>query len=251
MTVHRDSMSDAGSTPSRIGSSSHRRGSDCGTLHQVQPPSTEKYPAPVQVRVVAGDLPVELAGQLREAGRVAVDTETTGLDWRSDSLELCQLFATSVGTVLVRIEGDAPQLRSLLEDDSVTKVFHFAPFDLRFLEAAIGARTTPVVCTKAASRLLNPGLPATAHSLGSLLSRHFGVELDKGAVRTSDWGVAELSEEQKNYAVSDVVNLLRLADVELEQLNRESLEEDFAAICAYMPVDAHLEVSGFPNPLSY
>lgn len=201
--------------------------------------------------MVTGDLPIGLAEQLCKAGRVAVDTETTGLDWRTDSLELCQLFATSVGAVLLRIEGDAPHLRSLLEDASVAKVFHFAPFDLRFLEAALGARTTSVICTKAASKLLNPELPASSHSLGALLARHFGVELDKGPVRTSDWGAKELTEAQTDYAVSDVASLLRLADVEVEDLRRQGLEDVFAAICAYMPVDAHLEVIGVPDPLSY
>lgn len=197
------------------------------------------------------DLPVEIAGQLRDARVVAVDTETTGLDWRVDSLQLCQLFSASVGAVLVRIEGDAPQLRSLLEDPTVTKVFHFAPFDLRFLEAAIGARTAPVICTKAASKLLDPGLPSKAHSLGALLTRHFGVELDKGAVRTSDWGSRELTDAQTDYAVGDVINLLRLADVELKLLQARGLADEFEAICRYMPVDAHLELAGVPNPLAY
>lgn len=194
---------------------------------------------------------MELAGQLRESGRLAVDTETTGLDWRTESLELCQLFAPAVGAVLVRTEGDAPQLRSLLEDASVSKVFHFAPFDLRFLEAALGARTTSVLCTKAASKLLNPELPAPAHSLQALLSRHLGIELDKGAVRTSDWAATELSDAQTDYAVGDVASLLRLIDAQLEHLRRKSLEDEFAAICSYMPVDAHLAVAGVPNPLIY
>ena len=116
---------------------------------------------------------------------------------------------------------------------------------------AVGARTTSVVCTKAASKLLDPGLPASAHSLGALLARHFGVELDKGPVRTSDWGANELTEAQTDYAVSDVASLLHLADIEVEGLKRRGLEEVFAAICAYMPVDAHLEVTGVPDPLSY
>lgn len=213
--------------------------------------TADRYPSRVQVRVVSGDLPAELARQLRDAGRVAVDTETSGLDWRTDSLQLCQLFNAVVGAVLVRIEGDAPQLRSLLEDQTVTKVFHFAPFDLRFLEAAIGARTAPVICTKAASKLLRPGLPAQAHSLGALLVRHFGLELDKGAVRTSDWGSTALTDAQTDYAAGDVINLLRLADVELELLQTRGLTEEFEAICRYMPVDAHLDVTGVPNPLTY
>lgn len=201
--------------------------------------------------VLTGDLPEELASEVRTAGRVAVDTETTGLDWRTDSLRLCQVFAPAIGPVLVRVEGDAPVLRDMLEDPSITKVFHYAPFDLRFLEEGVRARVTSVFCTKAASKLLDPGLSASAHSLGALLSRHFGIHLDKGAVRTSDWGSTELSEAQVQYAAQDVASLLRLADFESEQLNRRGLSEVFASICAYMPIDAHLELLGVPNPLAY
>lgn len=182
---------------------------------------------------------------------MAVDTETTGLDWRTDALGLCQLFAPSVGAVLIQIGGPAPELRSLLEDRSVTKVFHFAPFDLRFLESALGARTGPVVCTKAASKLLDPGLSPGEHSLAALLRRHFGIELDKGEVRTSDWGSAELTAAQTDYAAGDVVSLLRLADLELSLLQAKGLMDEFAAICGYMPVAAHLEVMGVPDPLVY
>lgn len=217
----------------------------------LEPVRLDEYPSRVPVHVLSGDLSEGLAALLRDAGRVAVDTETTGLDWRTESLRLCQLFTPAAGPVLVRIEGPAPQLRSLLEDRSVEKVFHFAPFDLRFLEAGLGARTTSVVCTKAASKLLDPESPSQAHSLGALLLRHFGVQLDKGAVRTSDWGTAELSAAQTEYAAGDVVDLLRLADVELALLNARGLGAEFAAICEYMPIDAHLEVAGIPDPLAY
>jgi ribonuclease D len=200
---------------------------------------------------VSGDLTEELASLLRRAGRVAVDTETTGLDWRTDSLKLCQLFAPTVGPLLVRITGQAPVLGSLLEDAAITKVFHFAPFDLRFIEATLGARTSSVMCTKAASKLLDPELPSEAHSLGALLARYFGIELDKGAVRTSDWGSAELTAAQTDYAAGDVVSLLRLVDAELELLRRRGLEDVYVAVCDYMPVDAHLEVAGVSNPLTY
>lgn len=198
------------------------------------------------------DLPDDLARLLRQADRVAVDTETTGLDWRSDVLQLCQFFTPELGPVLVRNKGGGgTNLLALLEDASVVKVFHHAPFDLRFLEATWGARTHSVFCTKAASKLLDPGLTPSEHSLSSLLKRHFGLGLDKGAVRVSDWGAPELSPDQMAYAAADVSSLLRLADLELERLRMRDLEIDFSAICDYMPVDAHLEVSGVPNPLTY
>lgn len=204
------------------------------------------------VHVVSGDLPIGLADAIHRSGRVAVDTETSGLDWRRDRLELCQFFTPDTGAVLIRRSETRPQhLVSLLEDDQLTKVFHYAPFDLRFLEATWGARTSSVLCTKAGSKLLDPDLPATEHSLAPLLARHFGLRLDKGAVRVSNWAAAELSPEQLAYATADVAHLLRLAELEERLLKQRGLETEFAAVCAYLPIAAHLEVAGFPNPLVY
>ncbi|WP_342372501.1 hypothetical protein PCC79_16510 [Propioniciclava soli] len=203
-------------------------------------------------RIVTGDLPRDLAQTFRREHLVAVDTETTGLDWRRDSLELCQLFTPATGAVLIRRSDAYPEnLLSLLRDRLITKVFHFAPFDLRFLEATWRAQTGPVYCTKAASKLLNPQLPAREHSLGPLLERHFSLHLDKGSVRVSDWGASELSPEQVAYAAADVLNLLRLVDQQSSELRARGLQADFELICSYMPLDARLEVAGYPNPLIY
>lgn len=118
---------------------------------------------------MTGDLPADLVEQLRQASLVAMDTETSGLDWRRDTLELCQFYAHSVGPVLVRRSEVRPtHLLELLEDPGVTKVFHYAPFDLRFLGSTWGVRTNRVFCTKAASKLLDPHAAAGAHSLGAL-----------------------------------------------------------------------------------
>lgn len=210
------------------------------------------YPDLVSATVVNGDLPNSLADQLSRETRVAVDTETTGLDWQRDTLELCQIWTDTTGPILIRrSQGRPVNLLALLENPTIEKVFHFAPFDLRFLEAAWGVRVSPVFCTKAASKLLEPTLPSAEHSLGALLRRHFGLHLDKGAVRVSDWGTDELSPRQIAYAAADVSSLLRLASFELEQLRLHGLDGDFRTICAYMPVDAHLEIAGTPNPLAY
>jgi len=123
--------------------------------------------------LINGDLPEGVTASLRTAGRVAVDTETSGLDWSVDELHLCQLFSPATGPILLRNVSSRPtQLAALLEDRHVTKVFHFAPFDLRFLAARWDVRTDAVECTKAASRLLDPRLPPRAHSLQALLYRY-------------------------------------------------------------------------------
>lgn len=203
--------------------------------------------------ILSGDLPREIADAIRSAGRVAVDTETSGLDWSVDSLQLCQLFTPVTGPILIRDVSRRPpvEFASLMADPDVTKVFHFAPFDLRFLEAQWDVRVASVECTKAASRLIDPDAPASMHSLQGLLERHLGIHIGKGAVRTSDWGAATLTAEQVAYATADVDQLLPLADALRRRLEAGGMLQLFAQVCAYMPVDAHLDVSGIPNPLLY
>lgn len=206
----------------------------------------------MSVTLVEGDLPVDLAMEFRNARRVAVDTETGGLDWHRDPLQLCQLFTPETGTVLLRrVERTPLNLAGLLGDAGVLKVLHYAPFDLRFLESQWESPVRSVACTKAASRLLDPNLPSKDHSLQPLLQRHLGVTVSKGAVRTSNWGAEALSEEQLAYASGDVIHLLDLHDALSQRLDVSGLAELYSRVCAYMPVDAHLAVSGFPNPLDY
>lgn len=203
-------------------------------------------------QLVSGDLPPSIASALRSARKVAIDTETSGLDWATDSLHLCQVYTEETGPVLLRHVGHFPsQLASVLGDPEVTKVFHFAPFDLRFLEAGWGVRVVGIECTKTASKLLEPEASPSDHSLQSLLQRHLGVTIEKGPVRTSDWSAVTLTQEQIAYATADVTHLLALARTLHGRLEATDHADLFEQICAYMPVDAHLEVSGFPNPLIY
>lgn len=202
--------------------------------------------------VETGDVSSEQAERILHSRRVAIDTETSGLDWRLNTLELVQLFTPDVGAILIRRTDAHPtNLIRILEEARITKVFHHAPFDLRFLEATWGVRTSPVFCTKTASKLLNPELSPADHSLRALLDRHFGILLDKGEIRVSNWSAPTLSPEQIDYAIADVTNLLRLAHREEQRIRERGLADDFATACAYLPLDAHLEISGIPSPLVY
>lgn len=204
----------------------------------------------MSVTLVDGDLPADLTSAIKRAGMVGVDTETGGLDSARDGLHLCQLFTPQTGPVLLRhVDGVPTQLASMMADPATLKVFHFAPFDLRFLEARWGVRTSSVACTKTASRLLEPGLES--HSLKPLLERHLGVTIEKGNVRTSDWSAPVLTEEQVAYAAGDVAHLIDLHRLLAERLNAAGLSDLYSQVCAYLPVDAHLEVAGYPNPLTY
>ena len=202
--------------------------------------------------IVNGDLPESIASAIRGTGRVAVDTETSGLHWSTDLLHLCQLYTDETGPVLVRDAGHRPaHLASVLGDPEIIKVFHFAPFDLRFLESGWGVRAVRVSARRQHQKLLHPSLAPSDHSLQPLLMRHLGIEIEKGPMRISDWGTASLTPEQIAYATDDVAHLLPLVDVLRAQLAASDRLGLYEQVCAYLPVDAHLEVSGIPNPLAY
>ncbi|CAM3422207.1 ribonuclease D [Occultella aeris] len=202
--------------------------------------------------VRSGDLDRDALAVLLQQDSIAVDTETSGLDWRADRLLLVQIYSEPTGALLVRLGDETPpRLCQLLENEHVTKVFHFAPFDLRFLMAQLPARVDPVACTKAASKLLDPTRSPSAYSLQSLLQRELGVKINKGAVRISDWGSAELSAEQVQYAADDVTHLLQLHEQLERELRTIGRYDLYREVCRYLPVDATLRTQGFPDPLEY
>ena len=114
----------------------------------------------VPVRVLSGDLPGNLADTFARSRRIAWDIETTGLDWRRERIGTCQLFAEAVGAVVVSVGKDRPSaLARLIEDSTVEKVFHHAPFDLRFMVSAWQVLPAAIRDTKVASKILDPAAP--------------------------------------------------------------------------------------------
>ena len=207
---------------------------------------------PNAIQVFHGDLPDELAEAFSAAPRIAWDVETTGLDWNRERLATCQLFADGVGVALVQMGDCSPvRLSGLLENPAVEKVFHHAPFDLRFMVHAWDVRPASIRCTKIASKLLTPEAPNTAHSLQQLAVRHLGVTLAKGPVRTSDWTSARLTAEQLSYAASDVLHLLALLDILQADLKREQLTRLYDDCCAFLPARVALEIRGYPDVFAY
>jgi ribonuclease D len=202
--------------------------------------------------VVHGDLRATMADVFAKVPLAAWDVETTGLDWRSDRLATCQLFSQHVGVVVVSLDNKPPsRLKALLEDPAVEKVFHHAPFDLRFMVHAWGAQPVSIRCTKVASKLLNPDAPNEAHSLQQLCLRYLGVKLDKGAVRTSDWLADELTAEQLEYAARDVLYLPALLDALESELSRVGLRPLYDACCSFLPARVSLELGGYPDVFAY
>jgi ribonuclease D len=199
-----------------------------------------------------GDLPADLAVAYGRARRIAWDVETTGLDWRRDRLATCQVFAVDIGASVISVSGEKPpRLMALLENPAVEKVFHHAPFDLRFMVHAWDAWPTSIRCTKVASKLLQPNAASEAHTLQHLAQRYLGVRLEKGPVRTGDWSAPELTPEQIAYATSDVVHLLALLDALQPPLRTAGLGKLYNDCCAFLPAHVRLETGGYPDVFAY
>jgi ribonuclease D len=184
---------------------------------------------------------------------VAVDTETMGLNPYRDRLCLVQLSAGDGSAHLVQIVptalggrgGDCPNLKVVLADPTVTKLMHFARFDVAVLQHALGITVAPTKCTKIASRLVRTF--TDRHGLRDLCRELLGVELSKQQ-QTSDWGASELTSEQLAYAASDVLHLHALW-ARLEVLLRREGRLDLAEACyAFLPARARLDILGYENP---
>jgi ribonuclease D len=217
-------------------------------------PAREQRPEFVNERapvVVAEDLPTGPLQALVSDGIVACDIETSGLDWRNDRIATFQLFGRTAGTYVVRLNGDVPiRLSRLLADESVCKVFHHAPFDLRFVLAQWGVRTSNVKCTKIASKLIFRDAPAEAHSLKELLHRVAEVEISKDQ-RLSNWSDDDLSGEQIEYAAKDVVYLIPLLEVLESLASSKGLLDLLDRSFAHLPTRAELDVLGYEDIYAY
>ena len=176
---------------------------------------------------------------------VAVDTETMGLNVTRDRLCLVQLSSGDETCHLVQFaaEGyDAPNLKGLFSDASVVKLFHFARFDLAMIQRHLGVVCCPVYCTKIASKLARTF--TDRHSLRDLCRELLDVDLSKQQ-QSSDWGAAELSDEQLRYAASDVLYLHRLRTALDDMLEREGRRGLAEACFDFLPSRAALDLAGW------
>ncbi|HHY01407.1 MAG TPA: ribonuclease D [Paracoccus sp.] len=176
---------------------------------------------------------------------VAIDTETMGLDPRRDRLCLVQMSSGDGDAHLVQIaqgQRDAPNLVRMLADPATLKLFHFGRFDIAALENAFGVVTAPVWCTKIASKMVRTF--TDRHGLKYLLADLVGVDISKQQ-QTSDWGAAELSPAQLEYAASDVLHLHALKAGLEQRLAREGRTELAQACFDFLPTRAHLDLLGW------
>ncbi|MCR9271687.1 MULTISPECIES: ribonuclease D [Mameliella] len=190
-----------------------------------------------------GDLPDDL-----DLGPVvAIDCETMGLNPHRDRLCVVQLSGGDGNAHLVQIakgQTEAPNLARLLTAPQVLKLFHYGRFDIAAMYNAFGALAAPVYCTKIASRLVRTY--TDRHGLKALTQELLSVDISKQQ-QSSDWGAAELTEAQKDYAASDVLHLHRLRDALNEMLDREGRTEIAQSCFDFLPTRAILDLEGWPD----
>ena len=191
-----------------------------------------------------GDLP---AGVFAGAASVAVDSETMGLVLGRDPLCVVQLSAGDGDAHVVRLNRpayDAPNLRRLLADPTVLKIFHFGRFDIAMFQLHLGVTAAPVYCTKIASKIARTY--TDRHGLKDLLKEVLNVDISK-AQQSSDWGSPQLTADQVAYAASDVTSLHALRDKLDVMLEREGRAGLAKACFDFLPHRAALDVAGWPD----
>ena len=188
-----------------------------------------------------GDIP----GDVEITKAVAVDTEALGLNHRRDRLCLVQIRMENGPAHLVRIERgnySAPNLKALLANPDVVKIFHYARFDLGILRYYLGVVVAPVYCTKIASKLARTY--ADKHGLKELLRELLDVDISKQQ-QSSDWGATELSEQQLKYAATDVKYLHALRDKLQDMLEREGRNQLAQKCFDFLPTQTELDLAGW------
>ena len=193
------------------------------------------------IKLHRGDLPADFV----PGASIAIDTETLGLKPARDKLCLVQISIGDGNAHLVQIDRatyQAPRLKAVLADPTVTKIFHFARFDVAVLKHYLGVDTSNIYCTKIASRLVRTY--TDRHGLKDLVRELLGIELDK-LQQSSDWGAHILSEAQKKYAATDVLYLHELKARLDQMLERESRKEIAKACFDFLPTRAALDLLGW------
>jgi ribonuclease D len=198
----------------------------------------------LKIRLHKNDLPDDVAlGPV-----VAIDTETLGLNTQRDRLCLVQLSSGDDNTChMVQLDAgvySAPNLKRMLADPKVLKLFHFARFDLAAMKHYLGVMAAPIYCTRTASKLVRTY--TDKHGLKDLVRELLNVDLSKDQ-QSSDWGAAELTEKQLAYAANDVAFLHRLRDALDAMLAREGRTELAQACFDFLPYRAELDLAGWPD----
>ena len=188
----------------------------------------------------------DLSDDVKFVGSVAVDTETLGLNYKRDRLCLVQLCSADGEVHMVQIDKNHPEkaknLRKLLENESVLKIFHFARFDISMIKNWLGANVFPIYCTKIVSKLVRTY--TDKHGLKMLCHEILHIDISKQE-QSSYWGREQLTPEQLKYAAGDVIYLHKIKKELDEMLAREGKTQLAEACFAALPLISKLELENY------
>lgn len=176
---------------------------------------------------------------------IAIDCETMGLNLSRDRLCLIQISSGDGNAHLVQFEQgnyDAPNLKKILADESILKIFHFARFDLAAIKHYLDIEIKNLYCTKVASKLVRTY--TDSHGLKSICEELLGIEISKKQ-QSSDWGNIDITDKQKDYAASDVLHLHKLKTKLDLMIKREGREDILKAAFEFMPIRVKMDLIGF------
>ena len=192
-----------------------------------------------------GDLPAKL-----DLGNsIAIDSETMGLNIMRDRLCVVQISSGDGKAHLVQFEKgiyDAPNLVKILQDEKVTKIFHFARFDLAVIKKHLGVDVKNVYCTRTASKFARTY--TDNHGLKALAEEYLGIDISKKQ-QSSYWGTQQLSDKQIDYAANDVLHLHRIKEQLDERLKREGRLQLALDTMKFLPTRADLDLAGWPDDI--
>lgn len=189
----------------------------------------------------------DISSNVNLGSEIAIDTETMGLNVLRDRLCLIQISAGNGDAHIVQFDPnnyDAPNLKKILSDEKILKIFHYARFDLATIKHYLQIDLQNIYCTKIASRLVRTY--TDAHGLKTLCEEMLGVEISKKQ-QSSDWGNSTISEKQLEYAASDVLHLHKLRAKLDHMLKREGRIDDFKKCIDFLPTRIKLDLQGFAN----
>ena len=201
-------------------------------------------------QLVQNDLTEDLRNYFTSSSELAIDCEMMGLNPDRDRLCVVQMASEQGSCALIQIGdiGHAPNLQSVLENDKITKIFHFARMDIYFLYKRLNINVKNIFCTKIASRLVRTY--SDRHGLRELVREFLGENLDK-APQSSDWGNTNLNTEQINYAAKDVIFLFEIRRRLLKMMIRENRNELFKKLIDFLPVQRDLDCLGYKEIFEY
>ena len=189
----------------------------------------------------------DIPSEVKFGNTIAVDTETQGLLLQRDRLCLVQLSDGNGDAHLIQFQPDqynAPNLKHILGDPEILKIFHFARFDIAAIKAYLNISCSPVFCTRIASRLTRTY--TEKHGLKDICAELLNIEISKQQ-QQSDWASTELNTEQKKYAAADVLYLHQLMEILRGRLERENRIKLAEACFEFLPYQAELDLLGWHN----